>query len=738
MAYLALASFRTPAIRALYYSLGLTEMLSDQLGSAKVRARSQTSTARSTPGITILIPERNNASVLEQCLNSIEQARAEIEEPSQVLVVASGATEPQYAHLTRRNSDVRWLFFNKPLFFSAAVKEGLRVAEHDWIYLLNSDMVVDRWVLQTLLPWRDQNVFAIASQIFFKDSTKRREETGWTAFRQEGLGPIEILDITPENQTTVRGTLYAGGGASLFQKRLLERFLRGSRVYEPFYWEDAEWGARAWRTGYQVLFCPESKVWHEHRATNRRFFSEDEIDRIMKRNRVLFHLRNQPRAACFEQFKEDIACLEGRSMRELFHPARLFHILWGRWNSRNLPFRDLPLQDTWAKYYSKPRTEGKPLLLVVSPYVVYPPAHGGARRITGLLKALERHFDLVLLSDEGESYGQTSQKYFRDLTSVHLVRGRPALPPNGSGRMERVDNHSHSLMAEHLRFLVSTYQPAAVQVEYTELSKLISVRDGDQSRWFLTLHDVNFSENGNLTAEDIYERKWIASFDGLITCSKEDAALLNGLRVVVIPNGTDVAVNRYRPSPGGGPILFMGPFRYSPNVQGIRAFLECAYRPLVEKIPGLELWILAGAGARAAVSEIAAFHQPGIRFLDYAEHPDQFLDQCAITINPLTGVRGSCLKVIESIAAGRVCVSTLEGARGFLDAGFTGLICKDRVEQFVQPIEQLLLNDQYRRGLEQPDPNILEPFLWNHAGQLQTEFYQRCTTTERNASKHGF
>jgi hypothetical protein len=127
-----------------------------------------------------------------------------------------------------------------------------------------------------------------------------------------------------------------------------------------------------------------------------------------------------------------------------------------------------------------------------------------------------------------------------------------------------------------------------------------------------------------------------------------------------------------------------------------------------------------------------------VKFLDYTEHPDQFLDQCAITINPLTGVRGSCLKVIESVAAGRVCVSTQEGARGFSDSGFTSLICEERVEDFVIPIQQLLLDDEYRRRLEQPDPNLLESLSWNHSGQLQAQFYERCTTTAPNASKRGF
>src|SRR5207302_9675684 len=39
-------------------------------------------------------------------------------------------------------------------------------------------------------------------------------------------------------------------------------------------------------------FCPDSHAWHPHRATTARFYSTDEIERIVERNRILFDARN--------------------------------------------------------------------------------------------------------------------------------------------------------------------------------------------------------------------------------------------------------------------------------------------------------------------------------------------------------------------------------------------------------------------------------------------------------------
>lgn len=296
-------------------------------------------------GVSVIIPERANPEELRDCLRSVNAACAPVTEPVETIVVASGATASGYHDLVRENESAHWLFSSRPLWFNAAVRRGLAAARYDWVYLLNSDMVVDPLALSSLLEWRAPGVFAISSQIYFKDPGKRREETGWTRFRY-GAGPADIWDAPPEDQATVRGNLYAGGGASLFQRDVLAQFARHSSVYHPFYWEDVEWGIRAWRQGYEVLFCPASKVWHEHRATNRKFFDESEIDRIQKRNRLVYHLRNEG-----GDFREVIGLLDRKTLLEILRPDRLVRILDGRIRTCFLPFRDVRLECVWQKHY---------------------------------------------------------------------------------------------------------------------------------------------------------------------------------------------------------------------------------------------------------------------------------------------------------------------------------------------------------------------------------------------------
>jgi len=97
----------------------------------------------------------------------------------------------------------------------------------------------------------------------------------------------------------------------------------------------------------------------------------------------------------------------------------------------------------------------------------------------------------------------------------------------------------------------------------------------------------------------------------------------------------------------------------------------------------------------------------------------ELLAHSALTVNPQTGIRGSSVKLIESLTAGRACVSTADGARGFRDAGFAGLVVVADVEAMIAPIVRLLTDDGERHRVEAPPRERLLPYQWRQcAGPL--------------------
>jgi GT2 family glycosyltransferase len=412
------------------------------------------------PGISVVVPERGTPLLLKRALVHLRAALGRIAEPWEVIVVVNGEPARTYADLRAGFSEVRWFFHEQALGFGGALECGLAAARFGGIYLHNSDMVLEENALATLLPWRAGHVFAIASQIFFDDPQKRREETGWGDLRLRA-GRAELFDRTPEPDGLVRGSLYAGGGSSLFDAALLKCFAAGTKSYAPFYWEDVDWGLQAWRNGLEVLFHPGSVAWHRHRATISRCYPADEVERIIARNGVLFELRNFP--VDWQVLQRTVRANEATT-KELTAPTSLAEIRTIRQARRRVPFPNIDVERTTRRYYGRPVTfDGRPLVLVVSPSIDLPRQDDDARHTRRLCEDLRDHCRYILLSDESAARALSDTGRIGPFESVHLVGEGPKVSTNRGSR-----SLSRERAAAELDRLVAVHCPDYVQMAYSD------------------------------------------------------------------------------------------------------------------------------------------------------------------------------------------------------------------------------------------------------------------------------
>jgi GT2 family glycosyltransferase/glycosyltransferase involved in cell wall biosynthesis len=669
-------------------------------------------------GISIIIPERGNPELLLACVESAEASVRSLTEPAEIIVVVNGSPPDDYRRIMEQHRSLQWLFQDQPLGFASAVRKGLKLSRYDWVYLLNSDVILEREALVEVARWRGPAVFAVSSQIFMAETVGRRVETGWTDHRIVN-GILEILDVRPEESDLVRGNLYAGGGASLFQRDLLLRFLGKRDPYYPFYWEDVEWGVRARKAGFVILFCPASRVHHVRRATIGKYYGENEAERIFRRNGWLFQLRNIRTLVSFEHLWLNLIEIDDDTFRELTCWRKVLSVFLARIGLARDFLSEQTLEYAGSSFHLKSRLAlaERPLVLIASPFALFPPVHGGAVRVHRLLKEMSCHFDLVLLSDEAGAYASKSIPYFRDFAEVYLIGNRTETA--GSDTISRIESHSRPMMKEILASLIRSLKPDLVQIEFSELAGLVSVRQGN-TPWLITLHEVQPSDGSS----NRREQSLLAQFDGIIVCSPEDQAMVSPANAMLVPNGVDIGIS-YSSSAGNRSILFAGPFRYRPNFEGIRSFLEEVYPCLIARFHDITLNILGGAGAADMAAGMRCFRQQGVIIYDYAQDPGPFLERAALSINPLTGIGGSSIKLLESIAAGRVVVATREAARGFADAAFRSMILVESVRDFFDPIAGLLTDENYRIGLERPEPEVLENYSWKNAGNALSDIWCR-------------
>ena len=276
------------------------------------------------PGISVLVPARGPEDVLLSCLQALHAALDRVEEPWQITVLVNESSGTEYRQSINLFPKAEFRFCAKPLGLSRAVTEGLRTIRYPWVYLLNSDVAVDPAALAALLPYRAKNSFALGSRIFL--SGGRTFETGFTSL-QIAFGRAQLIDVEPAAVQNTQDHFYCSGGSSLFQTAALRHLAAKTRCYDPFYWEDAEWGVTARAANLESRFIAASTVQHAHRGTINRFYTREEVEKVIERNRLLFEMRCLPTLLDPAALRHSLEHAPPKIFRQLAQPRTMFGIL---------------------------------------------------------------------------------------------------------------------------------------------------------------------------------------------------------------------------------------------------------------------------------------------------------------------------------------------------------------------------------------------------------------------------
>ena len=198
---------------------------------------------------------------------------------------------------------------------------------------------------------------------------------------------------------------------------------------------------------------------------------------------------------------------DGESRASLWSCRNACRILGPRLRAYAAPIREVPWCHLQQKYYPSPwdPRDRRRTVLVVTPYAILPPTHGGAHRIMALLKHIAEEYRIILLSDEAQSLAGTSEVWFTPFRAVHLLSGRNEVANCQPPRIARMLSHSHRPLGDELVRIVRIFRPDLVQIEYIELALL--------ARWRLGWDTAGWLAHGTEPATADFLRTFDAAID---------------------------------------------------------------------------------------------------------------------------------------------------------------------------------------------------------------------------------
>ncbi|MBI4351140.1 MAG: glycosyltransferase [Elusimicrobia bacterium] len=248
-------------------------------------------------GVSIIIPTYNGKELLKKNLPLVLEEQGRYKGESEVIVVDDGGADGTAAELPALFPGVRFVRRERNGGFAETANEGVKLARHPLVFLLNNDIELTPGVLEKLAgSLGEKDVFAVQAKIVTEPGSEEKDYLGLFSSRF-GLFKYEVRPAGSGAREAVEMD-FASGGASMFSR---EKFLAlglFDERFSPFYFEDLDLCFRARWFGWRILYRPDARVYHLHAgSTVKAHYSSFWSRVIHRRNYFLFLLKNTVTAA---------------------------------------------------------------------------------------------------------------------------------------------------------------------------------------------------------------------------------------------------------------------------------------------------------------------------------------------------------------------------------------------------------------------------------------------------------
>lgn len=263
--------------------------------------------------ISVIVTNYNGQKLLKKFLPNVFKNSPEADE----IIVTDDASKDgssKYLNsLLSKYPNLKIIRHTKNIGFSANTNFAVNKAKGDYIVLLNNDINPQQnYIKNSLNHFKDGKVFGVGFAEIGKEN--------WARFFWKG-GYIQYNQGKPINKPHITGWL--SGGSSIIRKEYFLRLGGFDTIYKPFYSEDLDLGYRAWKSGYKLVWEPNSRVYHQHESTTSRF-PKRFTDYVKERNRLLVILRNitDPKMILENKLAMFARCLLGPNYLKIIRAAK--------------------------------------------------------------------------------------------------------------------------------------------------------------------------------------------------------------------------------------------------------------------------------------------------------------------------------------------------------------------------------------------------------------------------------
>ena len=400
-------------------------------------------------------------------------------------------------------------------------------------------------------------------------------------------------------------------------------------------------------------------------------------------------------------------------------------------------------------------------VLMLTPYLPFPPSSGGQIRSYNLIKHLSKKHEITLYSliktDEEKKFISELKKYcqnvhvFKRSRSPWTVRNilltgfgqYPFLVIRNLSSKERlalkaeISKNKYDLIHAETFYVMPHIPDTKVPILLVEQT----------IEYLVYKHYVESIKNvfvRLLLSIDVAKLKfWETMFwkkaDGVVAVSgtdkKEMLKLAPKLEVGLVPNGVDLDFfQAKRKWKNNDPrVLFVANFKWLQNVEAAELLLDEVFPKIREKLPQVKVWIvgqyvppeiMAKAGKDVLIDNLKEDDEEGIKRAYF---------EASVFVSPLKGPGGTRLKHFAAMAAKLPLVTTKVGAEGLGVVDDEHILVRNDPEGLAEAAIHILQDPAKAESLAENARRLVEEkYSWLKMGEYLNKIYERTA----NVKKH--
>ncbi len=235
------------------------------------------------PGVSIIIVKYNGMMYMPKCLESINQ----MSYPNYEIIVVDNKSTDGSLEMLKARKDIKLIKLDKNYGAYKGWNAGLKHAKHEYVCMLNNDIIVDRdWLSELVKTMKDPSIAGTYASFFdYGENVDRGKNIERIKHLRSGtftlLGYIVGFNFFPDYVTT---SLDADPGCYLIRKSLVDEFFDAD-YFIYFGGMYLTWKLRI--AGYDIKRSPLCMVYHLGATAASKKFRERYWYFLGERNRIM-------------------------------------------------------------------------------------------------------------------------------------------------------------------------------------------------------------------------------------------------------------------------------------------------------------------------------------------------------------------------------------------------------------------------------------------------------------------